>query len=414
MYEGSGYETGGKRDDSPRKIINLDLGIGSSNERGLKRIKQENKPLFTAAQFLELYNQILVYNSITLGLPLPFHLLLPLWMSVFNSLGPAIYKKYPSFAEFNPQKPDYSSAMDSEPGRCRRTDGRKWRCSKEVVPEQKYCERHMHRGRQCSRKHVESIKSVSRPYNLTSVHNKMPTISSVTPDMDDKITVSSFQSDLGPTQIRSNYRIGVPAFVKYRGDEKRDANQMTVHAFTVGDEVNKNINVGYTASTSSNSKSSFGTNEGNHAEGKSSSDEANTRRVESWKQSGVRNSCEGFVSSRFGLSPKSVLHSAAGKVSQGVGKKNAKETEAQRCRRTDGKKWQCKRGALQNQKYCESHMHRGAKKLVLSPQSVNNSRRNLDNGINLNTVPMSPQHTTGNNSTSSMSDATTITDENIN
>lgn len=45
--------------------------------------------------------------------------------------------------------------MDPEPGRCRRTDGKKWRCSRDVVAGHKYCERHMHRGRNRSRKHVE-------------------------------------------------------------------------------------------------------------------------------------------------------------------------------------------------------------------------------------------------------------------
>lgn len=45
--------------------------------------------------------------------------------------------------------------MDPEPGRCRRTDGKKWRCSRDVVPGQKYCERHVHRGRNRSRKPVE-------------------------------------------------------------------------------------------------------------------------------------------------------------------------------------------------------------------------------------------------------------------
>lgn len=45
--------------------------------------------------------------------------------------------------------------MDPEPGRCRRTDGKKWRCSRDVVGGQKYCERHMHRGRNRSRKPVE-------------------------------------------------------------------------------------------------------------------------------------------------------------------------------------------------------------------------------------------------------------------
>lgn len=51
--------------------------------------------------------------------------------------------------------------MDPEPGRCRRTDGKKWRCGKNVVPDQKYCERHMHRGRQRSRKPVEAFKIAS-------------------------------------------------------------------------------------------------------------------------------------------------------------------------------------------------------------------------------------------------------------
>ncbi|KAG0614187.1 hypothetical protein M758_6G157600 [Ceratodon purpureus] len=41
--------------------------------------------------------------------------------------------------------------LESEPGRCRRTDGKKWRCARDVVPEQKYCERHMHRGRHRSK-----------------------------------------------------------------------------------------------------------------------------------------------------------------------------------------------------------------------------------------------------------------------
>ncbi|KAG6492144.1 hypothetical protein ZIOFF_032740 [Zingiber officinale] len=35
-------------------------------------------------------------------------------------------------------------------------DRKKWRCSREVVVGQKYCERHIHRGRNRSRKHVEA------------------------------------------------------------------------------------------------------------------------------------------------------------------------------------------------------------------------------------------------------------------
>lgn len=50
----------------------------------------------------------------------------------------------------------YGKKIDPEPGRCRRTDGKKWRCSKDAHPDSKYCERHMNRGRYRSRKPVES------------------------------------------------------------------------------------------------------------------------------------------------------------------------------------------------------------------------------------------------------------------
>lgn len=49
----------------------------------------------------------------------------------------------------------FTGNADPEPGRCRRTDGKKWRCSRDAVADGKYCERHMNRGRHRSRKHVE-------------------------------------------------------------------------------------------------------------------------------------------------------------------------------------------------------------------------------------------------------------------
>ncbi|KAL1183356.1 hypothetical protein V6Z11_A02G177500 [Gossypium hirsutum] len=49
----------------------------------------------------------------------------------------------------------YTGSTDPEPGRCRRTDGKKWRCSRDAVADQKYCERHINRGRHRSRKPVE-------------------------------------------------------------------------------------------------------------------------------------------------------------------------------------------------------------------------------------------------------------------
>ncbi|KAG0492316.1 hypothetical protein HPP92_005714 [Vanilla planifolia] len=49
----------------------------------------------------------------------------------------------------------WRKSEDPEPGRCRRTDGKKWRCSKEAFPDSKYCEKHMHRGKNRSRKPEE-------------------------------------------------------------------------------------------------------------------------------------------------------------------------------------------------------------------------------------------------------------------
>ncbi|OIW05570.1 hypothetical protein TanjilG_23356 [Lupinus angustifolius] len=63
----------------------------------------------------------------------------------------------------------YGKKIDPEPGRCRRTDGKKWRCSKEAYPDSKYCERHMHRGRNRSRKPVESQTMTPLPSTVTSV-----------------------------------------------------------------------------------------------------------------------------------------------------------------------------------------------------------------------------------------------------
>ncbi|PIA27546.1 hypothetical protein AQUCO_07600011v1 [Aquilegia coerulea] len=70
-----------------------------------------------------------------------------------------------------------SNGNDPEPGRCRRTDGKKWRCSRDVAPDQKYCERHMHRSRPRSRKHVEVQTEIN---NSTITSSVPPTLSANT------------------------------------------------------------------------------------------------------------------------------------------------------------------------------------------------------------------------------------------
>ncbi|KAG6399435.1 hypothetical protein SASPL_140916 [Salvia splendens] len=107
-------------------------------------------PPFTDVQWKELEQQAMIYKYMVAGLPVPPDLVTPirhsfegLYAHLFNN--PALgYCSY------------YGKKFDPEPGRCRRTDGKKWRCSKDAHPDSKYCERHMHRGRNRSRKHVES------------------------------------------------------------------------------------------------------------------------------------------------------------------------------------------------------------------------------------------------------------------
>ncbi|XVF10722.1 hypothetical protein REPUB_Repub07fG0207000 [Reevesia pubescens] len=140
---------------SPPIGLGLELGRGSGH-----------RPTggFTMFQLQELQLQSLIYKYMEAGLPIPQHLLLPIWKSVTGSLGNLHgnpYQLYSSFLGYGPLHLEYKNGLDPEPGRCKRTDGKKWRCSKEAVRDHKYCERHMHRGRQRSRKLVEASRTTS-------------------------------------------------------------------------------------------------------------------------------------------------------------------------------------------------------------------------------------------------------------
>ncbi|KAL2921701.1 Growth-regulating factor 8 [Bienertia sinuspersici] len=117
---------------------------------------------FTASQWKELERQAMIYKYMMASLPVPPDLLyssFPTNFSTSSTFAPASYcmsllavlGKYGSGISMRWS----GNSKDAEPGRCRRTDGKKWRCSRDVAPNQKYCERHMHRGRPRSRKHVE-------------------------------------------------------------------------------------------------------------------------------------------------------------------------------------------------------------------------------------------------------------------
>ncbi|KAI3442857.1 Growth-regulating factor [Psidium guajava] len=119
---------------------------------------------FSLAQWQELELQALIYRYMLAGAAVPAELLQPIKKSLLQApyflhhpLGHL--QHYPQYQPALLQAGYWGRAsMDPEPGRCRRTDGKKWRCSRDVVPGQKYCERHMHRGRNRSRKPVEIPK----------------------------------------------------------------------------------------------------------------------------------------------------------------------------------------------------------------------------------------------------------------
>ncbi|KAL6996264.1 hypothetical protein U1Q18_006400 [Sarracenia purpurea var. burkii] len=119
-----------------------------------------NRSPFTSIQWQELEQQALIFKYMIAGVPIPPDLI----STVKRSLESSIVS-----SRFFPHQPigwgsfqmGFGRKADPEPGRCRRTDGKKWRCSKEAHPDSKYCERHMHRGRNRSRKPVELITSTN-------------------------------------------------------------------------------------------------------------------------------------------------------------------------------------------------------------------------------------------------------------
>ncbi|XP_062166706.1 growth-regulating factor 3 isoform X2 [Alnus glutinosa] len=114
---------------------------------------------FSLAQWQELELQALIFRYMMAGAAVPPELLQPIKKSLLHTPPYLLHHPLQQYPHYQPAllQSGYwgRAAMDPEPGRCRRTDGKKWRCSRDVVVGQKYCERHVHRGRNRSRKPVE-------------------------------------------------------------------------------------------------------------------------------------------------------------------------------------------------------------------------------------------------------------------
>ncbi|KAG9145997.1 hypothetical protein Leryth_015625 [Lithospermum erythrorhizon] len=118
---------------------------------------------FTPSQWMELGHQALIYKYITSNVPIPSSLLNPI-RKALDSVGfSSILGLRPNALGWGAFHLGFANNSDPEPGRCRRTDGKKWRCSRDAVTDQKYCERHINRGRHRSRKPVEGQPGHSVP-----------------------------------------------------------------------------------------------------------------------------------------------------------------------------------------------------------------------------------------------------------
>ncbi|GAV79108.1 WRC domain-containing protein/QLQ domain-containing protein, partial [Cephalotus follicularis] len=125
------------------------MSSASSVTLAMPSVGPGSQPPFTAAQWHELEHQALIFKYLKAGLRVPPQLLTPIHKSC-QSLWPTFYHHLTLGCSY------FGKKVDPDPGRCRRTDGKKWRCSKDAYPDSKYCERHMNRGRYRSRKPVES------------------------------------------------------------------------------------------------------------------------------------------------------------------------------------------------------------------------------------------------------------------
>ncbi|XP_038996326.1 growth-regulating factor 8-like [Hibiscus syriacus] len=123
---------------------------------------------FTAAQCQELERQTMIFKYMMASVLVPAELLIPINTNPSNVSMKGVLEM--GFS---------SNSSDPEPWRCRRTDGKKWRCSRDVAPDQKYCERHSHKSRPRSRKPVELPNHSS---NNNSNDHKMLTLKNMASD----------------------------------------------------------------------------------------------------------------------------------------------------------------------------------------------------------------------------------------
>ncbi|KAH7352478.1 hypothetical protein KP509_19G047800 [Ceratopteris richardii] len=153
---------------------------------------------FTSEQLREFTQQTYVFKHLMEGITPPNNLLLPIINSVatMGRLGVGTIPFTGNAALMGVGT--LRGVIDPEPGRCRRTDGKKWRCSREVVPDHKYCDRHMHRGRHRARL-ATSIKAVNTDSDaLKNPSPRLPLIGFTNPAVNATVCESAPLPDTAP------------------------------------------------------------------------------------------------------------------------------------------------------------------------------------------------------------------------
>ncbi|KAK3036335.1 hypothetical protein RJ639_031742 [Escallonia herrerae] len=409
------------------------------------------------------YLQALVFHHLASGLTVPLHLLAPIWNGVLSSSASAnaeIHNRLHRVIRSSSQKFDHRTVMDPEPGRCRRTDGKKWRCKRDVVPSLRYCEQHLHRGTQRSRKYVESSNSIAELDTSTAIKSEN--------------TLDGSKSFLLP--VSANLQLTTPSSLDSDNDpatitSSADGNSRNYHHVYINNDSCATPTTFYTCNSSKesddNANGIFTTATATTA---ATSNRASTKSSFSRNNSNYNRNNGNFVAPGFGFSPRSVLQGgtssgfepcietelrrcsltdgknwrckrevipekkycllhiqSAGYTGSRSDLGSCIESERQRCGRTDGKRWRCSRDVIPERKYCDQHMHRGAKKPFVASETVTVAAappaltipKNFDTRLNLNTslsmsIPARPPVINSEEDvsvSSSSSDATTISDE---
>ncbi|CAA7035637.1 unnamed protein product [Microthlaspi erraticum] len=150
------------------------MSLSGSSGRTIER------PPFTQTQWQELEHQALIYKYMVSGVPVPPELIFSIRRSLDTSLVSRLLPH--QSLGWGCYQMGFGRKPDPEPGRCRRTDGKKWRCSREAYPDSKYCEKHMHRGRNRARKSVDQNQTTptltSPSLSFPNNNNSSPTLSS--------------------------------------------------------------------------------------------------------------------------------------------------------------------------------------------------------------------------------------------